>query len=220
MPDGSARSSGSRVRLPKSIALLMYIVDSLQLVACRSTELLARYIAQRLLEIFFGYGSRCFLDALRYLLDDIGALHFAELRSLHLGAGILAHRLEEDETEETLVLLEERFERVCGGDRSLKFYPSEVSAVILNTLLTFAKVYGVRELHHGRSAFGDERATRFFYLCTKSGHDFLQLLFFRIWSNVIADFVYAKRDRVNGFVHFCNCLICHMLGHSNIVLSH
>src|SRR3989344_4554564 len=100
MPDGSARSSGSRVRLPKSIALLMYIVDSLQLVACRSTQLLARYIAQRLLELFFGDRGRRLFDALRHLLDDIRALHFAELRSFHFGARIFAHRLENDETEE------------------------------------------------------------------------------------------------------------------------
>src|SRR3989344_5692424 len=98
MPLGSARSSGSRVRLPKSIALLMYMIDSLQLAG--QLDLLARYIAKRLLEFLFGNGSGGFFNALRYLPYDIGALHFAELRGLHFGAGIFTDGLEHDVAEE------------------------------------------------------------------------------------------------------------------------
>src|SRR3989338_1252087 len=138
MPDGSARSSGSRVKLPNSIALLMYIVDSLQLTACRSTQLLACYVAQRLLELFFGNGSRRLFDALRYLLDDIGAFDLTELRCLHLGARILAHRLEYDVAEEAFVVLEEGLNGLRNRYRGFEFYPAEVSAVVLDALLPFA----------------------------------------------------------------------------------
>src|SRR3989344_138296 len=149
MPEGSARSSGSRVRFPKRITLLMYIKKILALF--RSD------VFKRFLKLFFGNRA---LGLFRYAawrgFDGVGAFDLAQGRCLVLRARVLTHGAEDDEAHDVRITLQHFLKSAGRLDARLEFEPPEVPTIVFDPFVALAGRHLVRKACQGRSALCDE----------------------------------------------------------------